>query len=116
MIERDLQDAVLELAGLLGYRAIHHRPARTSRGWRTPLQGPGSAGFPDCVLVHPQTGHILFIELKAGRGKLRPEQEEWRDILLFAGARYHLFNDGDWTDGVIETVLLEAAGKTRRAA
>lgn len=116
MTGRDLENAVLELAGLLGFRCCHWRPAKTARGWRTPIQGAGSKGFPDIFLIHPATGAILFAECKAGAGRLEPDQRDWRDVLLFAGMRYELFTDKDWADGRVETVLLEAAGKTRRAA
>lgn len=111
MTENELTAAVLELAGILGYRACHQRPARTAHGWRTAVQGPGSKGYPDCLLVHQKTGRILFIELKVGRNKLSPDQEQWRDLLLFAGARYCLFTDVDWHEGAIEHVLREHAGQ-----
>jgi hypothetical protein len=39
---------VLDLAKLRGWRTAHFRPAQTSRGWRTAVQGDG-AGFPDLV-------------------------------------------------------------------
>ena len=33
---------VLALAKLLGWRAVHFRPARLHRGWNTPFQGDGA--------------------------------------------------------------------------
>ena len=70
MTERELQDAVCELARLLGYLAHHSLPARTNRGWRTPLQG--DPGAPDLLLVG--RGRVIHAELKAERGKLSNAQ------------------------------------------
>ncbi len=78
LAERDFERQVLELARLCGWRTAHFRPARTSKGWRTPVSGDG-AGFPDIVLCRPPL--VLFAELKSERGKLRPEQREWLEIL-----------------------------------
>jgi hypothetical protein len=72
--ERDLMAAVLDLARLLGWRVAHFRPARTERGWRTPVEGDG-AGFPDLVLVRGE--RLVFAELKGSRGRVTPAQSEW---------------------------------------
>ena len=34
-------------------------------------------GFPDLVMVHPETGRIVIAELKAEGGYARPEQRAW---------------------------------------
>lgn len=80
--ERDLQQAVIETARLLGWRVAHFRPARTKHGWATPVAADGK-GFPDLVLVHRDRG-VIFAELKAGRGKLTAEQVEWINELHLA--------------------------------
>jgi hypothetical protein len=54
---------VLDLAKLRGWRTAHFRPAQTSRGWRTAVQGDG-AGFPDLVLL--RGGHMIVAEVKRG--------------------------------------------------
>jgi hypothetical protein len=100
--ERELTDAVLELARLLGWRCAHFRPARTARGWRTAVQGDG-AGFPDLVLVRGE--RILYRELKTERGKLRPEQEAWLSALRAAGADAGVWTEADWRCGAIESAL-----------
>ncbi|MGH3089785.1 MAG: VRR-NUC domain-containing protein [Rubrobacteraceae bacterium] len=78
--ERDFERQVLELAKLTGWRVAHFRPAKTSKGWRTPVSGDGK-GFPDLVLVRPP--EIVFAELKTDSpaSKLRPEQREWLETL-----------------------------------
>lgn len=75
--EADLQDAIVEAAMMLGWKVMHTRPARTGKGWRTPLQG--HRGFPDLVLLRPP--RLIFAELKSLSGKLTPEQEGWLDAL-----------------------------------
>jgi hypothetical protein len=84
--ERDLLDGVLELGRLYRWRVAHFRPARTARGWRTPVEADG-AGFPDVVLVRER---VLFIELKAERGRPSPQQVEWLRALLGAGAEVYV--------------------------
>lgn len=66
---------VQDAAKLYGFRFVHFRPAKTDRGWRTPVQGDG-AGFPDCLLLHPD-GRAFAIELKREVGGATPEQEAW---------------------------------------
>jgi len=103
--ERELQDAVIELARLLGYRCAHFRPAQTTRGWRTPVSADG-AGFPDLVLAHPKQRRLLFVELKAARGRLSMEQVEWLDTLTDSEcADVFCWRPADWADGSIEAVL-----------
>ncbi len=95
--------AVLELLDLLGWRAMHARPAKTAHGWRTPLQGPTSTGFPDIVAV--KAGRILAAELKVKRNQPSPEQVAWLDAFRSGGAEVHLWRDTDWTGGSIEAAL-----------
>lgn len=73
MNEADLQRAVIDLAKLRRWRVAHFRPARTEKGWRTPMTG--HVGFPDLVLA--RDGKVIFAELKSDTGKFRPGQLEW---------------------------------------
>lgn len=82
------------LARVLGWRVAHFRPAQTKRGWRTAVAGDG-AGFPDLVLVHRAKERVIFAELKSQRGKLAPEQVEWREALLAAGVEYYCWRPAD---------------------
>jgi len=71
--EAQFQEAVIEFARLHGWLVHAERPARSDKGWRTPVQG--DAGFPDLVLAR---GSVTLVwELKSEKGKRSPEQEKW---------------------------------------
>jgi len=82
---------IIELMHLLGWKVASFRPALTKHGWRTAVQADGK-GFPDIHAIHPVHG-ILYAELKTGKGRLEPAQIEWRDLIITAGYRYHLWTD-----------------------
>jgi hypothetical protein len=90
--EAEFQGAVIEAARFLGWRVAHFRTARTSHGWRTPVAADG-AGFPDLCLVRER---VLFVELKAEKGRLNDEQGRWLAALGFAGAHVHCWRPSDW--------------------
>ena len=112
MAESQLQDAVVELATALGYLVAHARDSRMQ----------ALEGFPDLVLA-PRVGSglpVLFVELKTekgqlttgrllstwdGRGRWVVGQDEWRDRLLAAGAKWILLRPSDWLNGTIERAL-----------
>jgi hypothetical protein len=89
-------DQVLRLAKVRGWRSAHFRPAQTSKGWRTAVQGDGK-GFVDLVLVRGFI--VIFAELKTDTGKLSPEQEAWSIVLAEAQSEnmlYELWRPRDW--------------------
>lgn len=94
MTEEQFLQQILQLARLLGWHTAHFRAAKTSRGWRTAVSGDGK-GFPDLVLTRDRT---IYAELKAARGKLSPEQEEWRDRLLLAGCEWYLWQPSQFEE------------------
>ena len=106
MTEEELQAAVLELAGYLGWRTAHFRPAQTRSGnWVTPVAADG-AGFPDLCMTRER---LIMVELKSAKGTLRPEQMEWRAALDVAGVEYHVWRPAEWLDGTIEAVLHQSS-------
>lgn len=105
MTERELQDWIAATARLLGWRVCHHRPARTARGWRT-AGSYDAEGWPDLCLVRDR---VVFVEVKADRGQLRPQQKIWIEALREAGAECHIWKPKDWTSGVVEAVLRRTA-------
>lgn len=72
MLEGVLQERVRQLLILHGWRHYH-----TYRSKRSP------AGFPDECAIRGD--RLLFAELKRERGKLSPEQEQWRAELRHYG-------------------------------
>jgi hypothetical protein len=103
--EAELQQAVVDCAHRLGWRCAHFRPALTHGRWSTPVSADG-AGFPDLVLV--RGGRIIFAELKAAKGLVRPEQKLWLAELRLADGptvRTYTWRPDDWFAGRIEEVL-----------
>ena len=87
--EAELQQRIVQAAGLYGWRVAHFRPARTAQGWRTPMQG--DVGVPDLILA--RDGQVLLAELKSARGKTSPDQELWLEAL---GHHARLWRPADW--------------------
>lgn len=87
------EKCVGEFAQLSGWKVAHFRRARTAKGWRTPVGFDGK-GFVDFVLVRER---IIYVECKAG-GRLSPEQREWRDAIVDAGAEWYLWKPSDWKE------------------
>jgi hypothetical protein len=80
----------------------HFRPGLTQAGtWRTAVAADGK-GFPDLVLAHRDRG-VMFVELKAEKGKLSAEQTAWGLRLAAAGATWHVWKPSDWP--IIESTL-----------
>lgn len=112
MTENDLLAAVLDLAKVLGWKVAHFRPAMTAKGWRTPVSADGG-GFPDLVMAGPIRANgdpcrVLFVELKAGRGKMSEAQWSWKFRLM---PNSHVWTPKEWNDGTIlaELKALEEA-------
>lgn len=77
MSEKEFQRRILLYAKAHGWLVHHARPAKTGKGWRTPIQG--DEGFPDLVLA--KFGAVIFAELKSETGKTTANQEAWLDAL-----------------------------------
>lgn len=95
MNEADFQKAIIDLAHTHGWRVAHFRPARTERGWVTPVAADG-AGFPDLVLVHNAQKRCLFVEVKSETGRLTKEQTTWLADLHAAGMETELWRPENW--------------------
>lgn len=88
MTERELQDAILELAKVRGWLAYHTHDSRKSQ-----------PGFPDLVLV--RDGRLIFAELKSAKGQVSPAQRVWLQRLEATAAEVHLFKPEDWPTRVL---------------
>jgi hypothetical protein len=96
--EDKLQDLIMELADLLGWRLRYHtHDSRHSQ-----------PGFPDLVLVRER---VLFVECKSDRGKPSPAQLAWlagiEAVSRFCNGRLaaYMWRPADWDSGEIERVL-----------
>lgn len=90
--EAILQDKVIQLARMNGFRVQHSRPVQQKDGrWLTAIAG--DPGFPDLVLAHRERG-VLFIELKSNTGKLSPGQVMWQQALA-PNVEYWLVREAD---------------------
>ena len=69
---REIIQTLIEAARFGGWRCTHFRPARTARGWRTPLEG--QSGYPDLTIA--RDGDALAPEVKAKRDRLRDYQRD----------------------------------------
>lgn len=87
--EKDLQQRIIQAAGLYGWRVAHFRPARTAQGWRTPMQG--DVGVPDLILA--RDGRVVLAELKSAHGRTTPDQDLWLEAL---GDHGRLWRPADW--------------------
>lgn len=86
--EAQFTTTVVDIAKTYGWHVTHFRPAKTERGWRTPLEG--HSGFPDLVLA--RGGIVLLAELKIGRARPRPDQTAWAEAI---GPSYRLWYPKD---------------------
>lgn len=81
---------VVAYARLMGWRSYHTHDSRRS-----------DAGFPDLVLI--RRPRIVWVELKADRGRLTGEQRAWLDDLRACGQEVFLWRPSDFRE--IEKVL-----------
>ncbi len=103
MSEAELQAAIMQLAGVFGWRRAHFRPAQLPSGrWATHMEG--ETGWPDLVLARP--GRLLIYELKRDGKDPTPEQEAWLNVLrTVPGIRVGVWRPEDWRSGEIERIL-----------
>lgn len=95
--EAGFQRAVIDCARLMGWRFVHHRPARTAKGWRTAGSGD-IAGWVDLVLWHERARRVLYVELKAERGRTSPAQRDVLSSLRRAGCEVAVWAPRDWDE------------------
>jgi len=94
MTEAEFQHAVLQAAQLYGWTVGHFRPARTAKGWRTPMAG--QPGFPDVTLA--RDGVVMLRELKTNTGRVSTQQRQW---LAALGPHGRVWRPRDWESVII---------------
>lgn len=95
MTEAQWQKRVTDYCDWLRLRWHHEVDSRRSK-----------SGFPDLVIVGTS---VLFVELKADKGRTSTEQEGWIADLTRAGAEVHIWRPGDWS--YVQKRLREVAWK-----
>lgn len=112
VLESELEGNVLELAGLLGWKGAHFRPAMLPSGrWATHMRG--DKGFPDLVLA--KRGRLIFAELKRSGEEASAEQLVWLEVLgSVPGVVAVLWSTEDWVSGAIEKELRRPPARAPR--
>lgn len=105
MKEKDLENAIIDMARRIGWLVAHFATIPiTHEGrtyWLTPIKADGK-GFPDLVLVKHR---VIYAELKIHPNRPSAEQLEWARRLTAAGADVYLWTDRDWFAGDVEAAL-----------
>ncbi len=109
MNEEEFKGRITGMCDWYRLQWCHFRPARTEKGWRTPLEG--RKGFPDLVISGP--GGCIFRELKSEKGKVAPEQQTWIDMLTNAGEDAKVWRPSDWPEVVDTLKALSKRPSTR---
>lgn len=103
LTEAEFQAQIVELAERLGWWWMHVEKRLVSRDdgrdhyRETPTKGPLGKGWPDLVLVRDR---VIYVELKALRGTLKPEQKTVRDALRDADAEWYRWDPRDFDEAV----------------
>jgi len=104
LLEQQFVDRIIGLAMLQGWRVAHFRPALTSKGWRTPVQGDGK-GFPDLIMVRAKVQ--IVAECKSEGEEPTDDQRAWlQAFAAIPGCTCFVWWPHDWDE--IEPLLKRA--------
>ena len=92
MTERQLLDAVVDVARLHGWSSVHFGGDRHGRAWYD------ATGFPDLLLVNADRGLVWFRELKTAKGRMSGAQRRWYDYLAAGGFNVAIWRPDDFAD------------------
>jgi hypothetical protein len=88
--EKEWQRAICNRADWLGWHWYHTHDSRRS-----------PAGFPDLVLV--RRDRLIFAELKTDKGRVRPPQHHWLQLLEQTMSEVYVWRPRDY-DHVLEVL------------
>jgi hypothetical protein len=94
--ENQWERTLVSLARVNGWKVAGFRTAQVGGSWQTPVRHDAK-GWPDLVLVRDR---VIFVELKTDRGRVRPEQHWWIDVLEGAGQEVYVWRPSDWDEAV----------------
>ncbi|MFF5791110.1 VRR-NUC domain-containing protein [Paeniglutamicibacter sp. NPDC012692] len=95
MSEKNFQTRVIQLAKFHGFELVYH----THNSQRS------APGFPDLVMVSTQRKRILYRELKAAKGRVTADQQEWLNALARTGQDAGVWRPADLLNGRIISEL-----------
>lgn len=88
------ESEIIAKAKAEGWLVHHVRPAKTAKGWRSPISG--HPGFPDVALAHFDRKDFLLVECKSGASsRVSPEQNRWHGTLMVAGVQVRVWRPED---------------------
>ncbi len=90
ILEKEFMQQVAQLAGIRGWKVYHTYDSSKS-----------VAGFPDMLLIRGR--QMLVFELKVGKRRTTPEQEDWLRAFCEAGVGAYTLRPTDWP--LIERLL-----------
>lgn len=67
-------------------------------------------GYPDCTIVLPRQGRLIYAELKRQRAKLSDAQEKWLQALATTRAEVYIWKPLDMIRGHIAAALRHPQG------
>lgn len=96
--ERHEQRAIVQLLSHVGCRVWPVGTTRRRGDYHGTMQ---ARGLPDLIAHLPAGGGVLFVEVKAGRNTLRPEQRDFRQLCLLCQAPFGVHHVVGGLDNVI---------------
>tara|TARA_Y100000310_G_scaffold239394_1_gene242970 strand:- start:295 stop:714 length:420 start_codon:yes stop_codon:yes gene_type:complete len=98
--ESEFQRTVIAAAEAYRWLVAHFPDSRKSHG----------EGLPDLVMVHRDTGKVLFVELKANKGTMSPAQKVWAEAIGSGASQHRIWRPStSWGD--IEAILYHGGTK-----
>jgi hypothetical protein len=96
--ERAEQRAIVQLLAHVGCRTWTLGTTRRRGDYHGTNQSPG---LPDIIAHLPDGGGVLFVEVKAPGGRLRPEQRDFRELCLLCRSPFGVHHVVGGLDAVI---------------
>lgn len=93
------------------WTAINPHPVKGVVAGKIAKSMGAKAGVPDILIVY--AGRAIFIELKAPKGRVSPEQIQVRNELVMAGATWVVCRDLDGVARVLEQCRVPLAVRLR---
>ncbi len=94
--ETAFQAQVIHYARMTGWQVAHFHDSRRQVRPGVHVGDKDAAGFPDLVLARPPA--LMFVELKAEKGRLTDLQREWLQTLERCELDVRVWRPSDWPE------------------